>query len=124
MGAGIARHGRIEIAYDVEGPPTGRPLLLIAGLGPTGLSWPAGFRRELVVRGFRVAWFDNRDVGASTRLTELGRPSPAVLLGRRWWGYNLADMAGDALAVLDALGWPSAHVAGVSLGWMIAQTLT
>jgi pimeloyl-ACP methyl ester carboxylesterase len=123
MAAGIARHGRIEIAYEVEGPPGGRPLLLIMGLGLTELFWPEGFRRELVERGFRVARFDNRDVGASTHLTGLGSPSPWVLLGRRWWGYGLPDMAGDAVAVLDALGWRSAHVAGVSLGGMVAQTL-
>ncbi|GIF45332.1 alpha/beta fold hydrolase [Actinoplanes xinjiangensis] len=123
MAAGIARHGRIEIAYEVEGPADAKPLLLVMGLGLTELFWPEGFRRELVDRGFRVARFDNRDVGASTHLTELGLPSPLVLLGRRWRGYDLSDMADDALAVLDALDWPSAHVAGVSLGGMIAQTM-
>jgi pimeloyl-ACP methyl ester carboxylesterase len=37
--------------------------------------------------------------------------------------YRLADMADDALAVMDALGWPDAHVVGASLGGMIAQAL-
>jgi pimeloyl-ACP methyl ester carboxylesterase len=32
-------------------------------------------------------------------------------------------MAGDVLAVLDAAGWPAAHVVGASLGGVIAQTL-
>ncbi|GAA2673041.1 alpha/beta fold hydrolase [Actinoplanes palleronii] len=123
MAAGIARHGRIRIAYEVEGPDDGVPLLLIMGLGLSMSFWPDGLRRLLVERGFRVARYDNRDVGASTHLTELGMPSPLVLLTRRWDGYTLADMADDAVAVLDDLGWPSAHVAGVSLGGMIAQTL-
>ncbi|MEV0895394.1 alpha/beta hydrolase [Actinoplanes sp. NPDC049802] len=123
MAAGIARHGRMKIAYEVEGPADGVPLLLIMGLGLSELFWPEGFRESLVERGFRVARFDNRDVGASTHLTELGLPSPLVLVGGHWWGYALPDMADDAVAVLDALGWPSAHVAGVSLGGMIAQTM-
>jgi pimeloyl-ACP methyl ester carboxylesterase len=123
MTAGIARHDGIEIAYEVEGPDDGMPLLLIMGLGLQMLFWPEEFRRLLVERGFRVARFDNRDAGRSTHLTALGRPSPQVLLTHHWNGYGLPDMALDALAVLDTLSWPSAHVAGVSLGGMIAQTL-
>jgi pimeloyl-ACP methyl ester carboxylesterase len=123
MAAEFARHGRIEIAYEVTGPRDGVPLLLIMGLGLSRLFWPEQLLRLLADRGFRVARFDNRDVGESTHLTPLGMPSPLVLLGRRWTGYALADMADDAVAVLDALGWDSAHVAGVSLGGMIAQTM-
>jgi pimeloyl-ACP methyl ester carboxylesterase len=123
MTVGTARNGAVEIAYEVEGPDDGEPLLLIMGLGLQMLFWPDSFRRLLVERGFRVARFDNRDVGRSTHLTSLGTPSPLVFLTRRWPGYRLADMADDAVAVLDALGWPSAHVVGVSLGGMIAQTL-
>ena len=37
--------------------------------------------------------------------------------------YGLDDMAGDALAVMDGLGWPSAHLVGISMGGMIAQRL-
>ena len=120
---GTARHGDIEIAYEVEGPDGGEPLLLIMGLGLQMLFWPETFRGLLVDRGFRVARFDNRDVGASTHLTWLGMPSPLVFVTRRWNGYRLADMAEDAVAVLDDLGWDSAHVVGVSLGGMIAQTV-
>jgi pimeloyl-ACP methyl ester carboxylesterase len=123
MTAGTARHGAVEIAYEVEGPGDGEPLLLIMGLGLPMLFWPETFRRLLVERGFRVARFDNRDVGRSTHLSDLGVPSPLVFVTRRWSGYRLSDMAGDAVAVLDALGWASAHVVGVSLGGMIAQTL-
>jgi pimeloyl-ACP methyl ester carboxylesterase len=37
--------------------------------------------------------------------------------------YRLEDMADDAMSVLDALGWDSAHIVGRSLGGMIAQTI-
>ncbi|BCY09417.1 alpha/beta fold hydrolase [Actinoplanes sp. L3-i22] len=120
---GTARNGDIDIAYEVEGPEDGVPLLLIMGLGLSMSFWPEGLRRELTEHGFRVARFDNRDVGSSTRLTGLGLPSPLVWVTRRWDGYSLADMAGDALAVLDDLGWGDAHIVGISLGGMIAQTL-
>ena len=49
--------------------------------------------------------FDNRDVGLSTKLEEPG--------------YSLADMADDAIAVLDAIGVERAHVMGCSMGGMI-----
>lgn len=119
----MAGHGEVRIAYEVQGPADGEPLLLIMGLGLQMLFWPEDFRKLLVERGFRVACFDNRDVGLSTHLRRLGTPSPAVFLTHQWSGYRLADMAGDAVAVLDDLGWDSAHAVGVSLGGMIAQTL-
>jgi pimeloyl-ACP methyl ester carboxylesterase len=123
MTIGMARHGELSIAYEMDGSPPGDPLLLIMGLGLSMDFWPESFRGLLVERGFRVARLDNRDVGRSTHLTGLGAPSALSLLTRRRPAYTLADMAGDAVAVLDALGWDSAHVAGISLGGMIAQTL-
>lgn len=104
-------NGDITLAYETFGT-TGEPLLLIAPMGQPGrLSWPEDFCAALVDRGFQVARFDNRDSGASTHL------DPAAPR------YDLADMAADALAVLDALGWPAAHLAGPSLGGMIGQVL-
>jgi pimeloyl-ACP methyl ester carboxylesterase len=111
------RNGDVEIAYEQLGDPAGEPLLLIMGVGAQMVGWPDGFCAELGARGFAVVRFDNRDVGLSTHLDAL----PAT--GRRP-AYTLSDMAGDALAVLDAVGRPAAHVVGASLGGMIAQTLT
>jgi pimeloyl-ACP methyl ester carboxylesterase len=119
-----ARHGGIAIAYETFGPTDGAPLLLIAGTGVQMLIWPEELCAALAGRGFQVARFDNRDAGLSTHLT--GAPAPGwlkAMLRPSSAPYRLADMAGDAVSVMDALGWPSAHVAGVSLGGMIAQTL-
>jgi pimeloyl-ACP methyl ester carboxylesterase len=115
-----ARSGDLDIAYEVLGDPGGEPLLLVMGLGAQMVGWPDGFCAELTARGFRVVRFDNRDVGLSTHLDG---PVPRRAWSRVPAAYTLADMAGDALAVMDAVGWPAAHVAGASLGGMIAQQL-
>ncbi|WP_433600183.1 alpha/beta fold hydrolase [Nocardia sp. CA-135953] len=120
-----ARNGNVSLAYEVFGPDTGEPLLLIMGVGAQMLLWHDDFCRELVRRGFRVARMDNRDAGLSTHLTHLGEPSPFTMIVRPKVAarYSLGDMARDAIAVLDDLGWRSANVVGGSLGGMIAQTM-
>jgi pimeloyl-ACP methyl ester carboxylesterase len=124
MAMGVAHNAEIAIAYETFGAEDGEPLLLISGTGVQMLIWPESFCAALADRGFRVARFDNRDMGLSTHLT--GAPAPGwlkVMLRPSAAPYRLEDMAGDALAVMDALGWPSAHVVGTSMGGMIAQTL-
>jgi pimeloyl-ACP methyl ester carboxylesterase len=125
MMIGHTRNGDVEIAYEKLGDPQGEPLLLVMGTGGQMLSWPDGFCELLTERGFQIARFDNRDSGLSTHLDGAGRPNQLTMLLRPAAAavYRLEDMAGDAVAVLDALGWPSAHVAGMSQGGMIAQSL-
>jgi len=124
-----ARTNGIELEYEVLGPPTGRPLLLIQGLGMQMIHWDDDFCARLVGRGHRVARFDNRDVGRSTWLDDLGMPNVVGAMMAAAQGqpvsapYTLSDMAADVAGLLDALGWASAHVAGVSMGGMVAQTL-
>ncbi|WP_329415043.1 alpha/beta fold hydrolase [Nocardia vinacea] len=120
-----ARNGDVSLAYEVFGPDTGKPLLLIMGVSAQMLLWHDDFCLELVRRGFRVARMDNRDAGLSTHLTHLGEPSPFTMFVRPKAAarYSLGDMARDAIAVLDDLGWRSANVVGGSLGGMIAQTM-
>lgn len=120
----MAQNGSVSLAYEqLDGD--GEPLLLIMGLGMQMIFWPDEFCSMLAGRGFSVARFDNRDVGQSTHFTSMGAPRLTRLLRSRgaWAAYRLEDMADDAVAVLDHLGWPSAHIVGASLGGMIAQTV-
>jgi pimeloyl-ACP methyl ester carboxylesterase len=112
----------IEIEYETFGDPGGVPILLIAGLGVQMLSWDDGFCELLASRGFRVIRFDNRDCGLSTWMEAAGPPDiGAALSGDGQPAYHLDDMAADAAGLLDALGIPSAHVVGASMGGFIAQ---
>ncbi|MDQ1833834.1 alpha/beta fold hydrolase [Massilia scottii] len=119
----------IRIAYETAGDPKDTPLLLIMGLGMQLTAWPDDFVDGLVELGFYVIRFDNRDSGLSTKFDHAGTPSlPLAWLKKlvRWplrSAYTLADMADDALGVLSALGVARAHVAGASMGGMIAQIL-
>jgi pimeloyl-ACP methyl ester carboxylesterase len=91
-----------NLHYEISG--RGVPVLLVMGLGMTADAW---WRTTPVLAdSYRVIAFDNRGVGRSDR-----PPGP----------YTLAQMAHDAVAVLDAAGVDRAHVYGISMGGMIAQ---
>ena len=125
--SGRAGVGAVELAYDVFGD-RGRPLVLVMGIGAQRVFWDDELCARFVAAGFQVARFDHRDIGESTRLdAPVPRPGPA--LARRMIGarvdapYTLSDMAADVAGLIDALGWSSAHVVGVSLGGMVGQHL-
>lgn len=84
-------------------------LLLINGLGSQMTSWPDAFCEAFVDRGFFVMRYDNRDCGLSTHFTDGDK-------------YTLSDMADDGVEVMSSYGVEAAHVVGISLGGMIAQT--
>lgn len=119
----------VQIEVDIQGPEHGEPILLIMGLGMQLIGWPDELVQLLVQRGFRVIRHDNRDVGLSQGFDRLGVPNVMVealrqrLRLRVRAPYQLADMAADALGVLDALGIERAHLCGASMGGMIAQHL-
>jgi pimeloyl-ACP methyl ester carboxylesterase len=121
----LAPANGIEIAYQEIGDPGGEPLLLIMGLATQMVAWDEPFCAMLAERGFRVIRFDNRDAGHSTKIEAGGVPKRTdMLLGRRRTAaYFLRDMAEDAAGLLDHLGVDAAHVAGASMGGMIAQTM-
>ena len=120
---GRADAGDVSLWWERYGPADGTPLLLVAGLGGQLLNWEPEFCRLLTADGHRVICFDNRDVGLSTHLDEVGPADPLRALQHGDAPYVVADMAADAAGLLDALGLDSAHVVGVSMGGMIAQEL-
>ena len=113
----------IRLCYEQFGDPADPPVVLIAGLGQQLHSWPVQFVTALVGRGFRVTRFDNRDAGRSTHMS-YPPPNPlAILRGGSRRQYHLGDMARDTTGLLEALGYRDAHLVGISMGGMIAQTV-
>lgn len=116
----------MELCYQTFGDPSGDPLLLVMGLGGPMTWWDPEMCRMLAREGFYVVRYDNRDTGRSSRAS--GRVGRTALV-RAFAGtkvrppYTLGDMAHDAFGLLDHLGLESAHVVGVSMGGMIAQTM-
>jgi pimeloyl-ACP methyl ester carboxylesterase len=104
-----AHNGDVEIYYEQFGERDAPTLLLVNGLGSQCLNYAVEWCELFCDEGFRVVRFDNRDVGLSSKL------DGSV--------YDLADMALDAVAVLDAIGVERAHVMGCSMGGMIVQRL-
>jgi pimeloyl-ACP methyl ester carboxylesterase len=124
----VAANG-IQIEYETFGNPSGRPLLLIIGLGAQMIYWDDALCRDLANRGHYVIRFDNRDAGLSTKFDGAGVPNIVEIIGKILKGeeikppYTLEDMADDGVSLLDALGIPQAHICGMSMGGMIAQTI-
>jgi pimeloyl-ACP methyl ester carboxylesterase len=116
----------IELCYQTFGSPEDEPLLLVMGLGGPMTWWDEQLCAMLADEGFFVIRFDNRDVGRSTRVegrSTLPRLAGAFVGLKVRAPYTLDDMARDGFGLLDHLGIASAHVWGVSMGGMIAQTM-
>lgn len=121
----------IDICYETFGDPADPAVLLIMGLGGPMGWWPAPFCEQLAERGFYVIRYDNRDTGRSTKLRQHQVTRADIVrafagpraLGARKAPYSLSDMAEDAIGLLDHLDIDAAHLAGVSMGGMIAQTI-
>ncbi len=117
----------IEIHYEEHGESGNPPMLLIMGFGAQLTLWPEELVEALARHGFRVIRYDNRDVGLSHKFDGVKAPGAVrmTLLSKLGFTpkvpYTLADMAGDAVGLLDALGIDKAHIVGASMGGMIAQ---
>ncbi|MEU5287805.1 alpha/beta hydrolase [Streptomyces sp. NPDC020755] len=120
----FARNGAVELAHDrLREGTDGEPLLLVMGLAVSRHWWPGELCAAFADAGFAVARYDQRDAGESTRVpkrTAGGNPFAALAAGRSA-AYTAEDLADDAVAVMDALGWESAHLFGQSLGGVVAQ---
>src|SRR3954453_17157720 len=99
------RVGDNELYYERSG--AGEPLLLIMGMSGTHLSWGQPFL-DALRRDFELVVYDHRGMGKSARTEP---------------PFTIGDLAEDANALLDELGWDSAHVVGISMGGMVAQEL-
>ena len=95
-----------EITTYYEEAGSGEPLLMIMGLGGDLQAW--ALQAPALSKHFRVITYDNRGAG---RTSAPDRPC------------SISQMAGDAVALLDALGIQKAHVLGFSMGGYIAQEL-
>ena len=98
------KHADVDLYYELAG--NGVPVLLIQGVGVIG----AGWRPQVSAwkDDFLTLIFDNRGIGKSL-------PCRGPI--------TIEAMAADARALLDAVGWDSAHVMGHSMGGVIAQQL-
>ena len=106
----IARNGEVELYYETFGSPDDPTLLLVNGLGSQCINYEVPWCETLRGRGLPASCASTTVMSVCPRRVE-GEP------------YALADMALDAVAVLDALGVERAHVMGLSMGGMIVQRL-
>lgn len=98
------RGGPVAVHHVVDGSADGSPLLLLSSLGGTLAVWEP--QVAALVEHFRIVRFDLRGHGES--------PVPDG-------PYGIADLGGDAVALLDRLGAERAHLCGLSLGGMAAM---
>ena len=96
----------VEVHAVVEGRPDAPAVLLIGSLGSTHEMWDP--QVAALAEHLRVVRYDARGHGSS--------PVPSG-------PYSLDDLVDDLVALLDEVGVPRAHVAGLSLGGMTALRL-
>jgi 3-oxoadipate enol-lactonase len=102
--AGLARAAEADLYYQVDGDGS-QTLVLVNGVGDPLEGW-ANQLDDFLAAGLRVVSFDNRGVGRSSQ-----PPGP----------YTSAQLAADLDAVVSAIGLADFHLAGVSMGGVIAQ---
>jgi len=105
--------GDRHLWYESIGDKQNPTLILVMGYLAPATSWPVPFVNALAEQGYHVVRFDNRGIGLSTLSPTWSKRNP----------YYMDDLANDVIAILDDLGKKKAHIAGMSMGGMIAQTV-
>ncbi len=119
----------INIEYETIGDSSHPAILLVSGFTSQLTGYETSFCEQLASHGRFVIRYDNRDVGKSHWFTGESAQTSAVLAFRKGEQprpnvpYSLSDMAADGMGLLSALGIERAHVLGVSMGGMLAQTM-
>ena len=121
----------VPLSFTRHGDASRPAVILLQGLGMASNAWPAELVDALVETGLQVVLPDNRDAGNSPRVTGmrvrdvevLGAVARTLACRKVSAAYDLDDMADDVAALADGLGIGRFHVAGFSMGGMIAQTL-
>jgi 3-oxoadipate enol-lactonase len=96
----------VDVNYEISGPDDAPAVVLSNSLGSTIAMWDP--QAPELARSLRVVRYDHRGHGGSPV-----PPGP----------YELADLGGDALALLDRLGLERVHWCGLSLGGMTGMWL-
>jgi len=120
--------GGVRLGYDDLGAVGDPAVVLIGGLATQRTVWPDSLCAPLVDAGYRVVRFDNRDMGESSWWDA---PSGATLLALVAGGasnpqalpYTIDDLADDTVGLMDALSLDRAHIVGMSMGGMVAQSV-
>jgi pimeloyl-ACP methyl ester carboxylesterase len=119
----------VEIEYETFGNPHDPALLLVNGFTSQMTAWETEMCEQFAAAGRFVIRYDNRDVGLSTHFDGVASNLGAVTRARKDKtpmppvAYTMSDFAADGMALLTALGIERAHIAGVSMGGMIVQTM-
>ena len=103
LGACAFSSGSWELYAETFGAAADPAVVLLHGAGNSMMAWDAELCEAIAARGRLVVRLDARDAGRSAGSGDAGR-------------YSLHDMAGDVVALLDALELPAATLAGVSQG--------
>jgi pimeloyl-ACP methyl ester carboxylesterase len=119
------RANGVDLCYEAHGDEADPALLLIHGHGAQLIAWHDDLVDALVGLGHYVVRFDNRDAGLSTHLDELALPDVFAIVDgdRSTVPYTIEDLADDAAMLARSLGLDGAHVFGVSMGGMVAQSV-